>query len=98
MNTNAKGPVNMWNKRIADYALIHLGEMAATVGNITEDMTELLAHPDYIHGDTQISREQIEANIEERLLNGRNRAREALDYIAQGVSDLRAFEAAQLKD
>jgi predicted double-glycine peptidase len=82
-------------QRIADYALCHLGETAARVGNITEDMEEYLAHPDFVHGGTQITEAKLKAQNEERIIKCRNRAMESLGYIAQGFNDLRAFEAAQ---
>jgi hypothetical protein len=74
------------SKRISDYVLCHLGDTAATTTEITDDIEEILTHP------------HRNPNCESRLELARKLAKENLGYISQGLSDLRAFEAAQNKE
>jgi hypothetical protein len=80
MNKVEKGPVIMLKGRIVDYVLIHLGDMGSSTSEITDDIQELLAHPDR------------NAGIESRLEVCRKLAKENLAYISQGLCDLREFE------
>jgi len=72
------------NSRIKDYVLCHLGEVAADANEITDDIRELIMHP---------SRNPKSEQNEQRLEYCRKLSRELLEYVAQGLKDLRAFEA-----
>jgi hypothetical protein len=66
--------------RIEDYALCHLGEVAAQTKEITDDIAEALTHP------------HRNPNNESRLENCRKLAIENLEYLSQGVCDLRELQ------
>lgn len=72
----------MSNGRIADYVLCHLGSVAADTSEITDNIQELLTHPDRNTGS------------QPRLELARKLVKDNLTYLSQGLSDLRAFEAA----
>ena len=80
MNKDVKGPVIMSNRRIADYVLCHLGEVAGQTKEITDDIAEAITHP---------HRNQ---NSEPSLELWRKLARENIEYISQGLRDLRELE------
>lgn len=81
MNKDAKGPVIMSNRRIADYVLCHLGDVAKCTSEITDDIEEAIRHP------------HRNPNSEQSLELWRKLAREDIEYISQGLRDLKAFEA-----
>jgi hypothetical protein len=75
----------MSKKRIADYAFLHLCNTAEEVGEIKDDIQELIMHP---------SRNPKSEQNEQRLEFCRKLAREKLEYVSQGLRDLREFENA----
>ena len=80
MRERAKGPVIKSRERISDYILCHLGEVAGQTKEITDDIAEALTHP---------HRNQ---NSESSLELWRKLARENLEYVSQGLRDLRELE------
>jgi hypothetical protein len=85
MNKDVKGPVIMSNRRVADYAFLHLCNTAEEVGEIKDDIQELIMHP---------SRNLKSEQNEQRLEHCRKLAREMLEYVSQGLRDLRELENA----
>ncbi|MGD1042190.1 MAG: hypothetical protein ABR913_03895 [Sedimentisphaerales bacterium] len=69
-------------QRIADYAICHLGETASKTAEITEDIAEMLTHP---HRNPR---------NEPSLELWRKLARENIEYVSQGLRDLRELEKA----
>jgi hypothetical protein len=80
MGRDAKGPVIKSRERIADYVLCHLGKVASETSEITDDISEAMTHP---------HRNQ---NSESSLELWRKLARENIEYISQGLRDLRWLE------
>jgi hypothetical protein len=80
MNEQTKRPAIKSRERIADYVLCHLGEVAANTSEITGDIEEVLTHP------------HRNPNSEQTLELWRKLARENIEYISQGLCDLREFE------
>jgi len=68
------------DRRIQDYSLCYLGEIAKRTGEIVDDITELQAHPGRNPGS------------EKRLELARTLVRENLKCIARGFDDLCALE------
>jgi ABC-type phosphate transport system ATPase subunit len=70
------------SKRISDYVLCHLGDMAGCTTELTDDIEEILMHP----------HRNLSDGSESKLKIARKLARENLEYIAQGVKDLEVLE------
>jgi len=75
-----EGRGELGSRRIRDYVLCHLGEVARRTGELTDDITELLTHPGR------------QANPEGQLKLARMLARENLKFLARGFDDLCALE------